>query len=289
MVGVVVVNRNSKKQLFLCVKSLMEANYWKECLLVVIDNNSTDTSLLLVKESFPDVTIIEMKENAGYAKANNMGISYLLRKGVQYVFILNPDTRVEKNAIKTMIDLIRKNKKVGIVGPKIYSQERKIWSAGGVIDVIRYSGGLVGLGESDHGQFNHVKEVDFISGTAMFVRKEVFNKIGLLPEDYFIYYEDVDFCMQARKEGFRLLFMPKAVIYHEESSYFGKNSPAHQYYMARNHLYFEGKYAPLVLQIREFFRLPKTISEHIQKKEMYALIGIRDYFLRRRGKHDYWS
>lgn len=289
MIGVVIVNRNSKKQLFICVKSIMEASDGKKCLIVVIDNDSTDTSLAMVRKSFPTVTIIEMKENTGYAKANNVGISYLLRKGAEYIFILNPDTIVEKHVIRKMVDYMSKHKRVGIVGPKIYSQEQNIWSAGGMIDKVRYSGGLIGLGENDYDQYDDIKEVDYISGTAMCIKKEIFKKIGFLPEDYFIYYEDVEFCIKAKRAGFKAIYLPDAIIYHDESSYFGKNSPAHQYYMARNHLYFEEKYAPLILKIREICRLPKTILEHIQRKETYALVGIRDYFLRKRGKRDYWS
>jgi len=195
-----------------------------------------------------------------------------------------------------MLAAMEKDETVGIAGPKIYNASQhsrcvqgftKIWSCGGKIDPMRYSGGLIGIGEKDRGQYDRKGKVDYVSGTAMLIKREVLDMTGLFHGKYFGYYEDVELCLRAKKAGFRVIFVPKAVICHKESSSFGKNSPAQSYYMARNHLLFLERNAPWQIKIRELIRLPKTIREHWQRGETFALLGIRDYCLRRFGKRDY--
>lgn len=310
--GIVIVNWNSKKEILTCLKSLKKAGYINNVL--VVDNRSKED--LRCKIYDLRIKIIKNKENLGYAEGNNVGIRYLLEKGTKYILILNPDTIIGKDTVGKLLKAMENDKRIGIVGPKIYAKEKNslrcarfldsvptvrqdfarndkkrsnyhIWSCGGVIDKYRYSGGLIGLGEKDSGQYDRKREVDYISGTAMLVRREVFETIGLLESKYFAYYEDVELCVKAKKAGFKVVFAPQTVITHIESSSFGKNSPAHSYYMARNHLLFVERNASLLIKIRELIRLPKTVWEHRKKREKFALLGIRDYTLGRFGKKDY--
>lgn len=230
--------------------------------------------------------VIENKSNLGYAGGHNVGIRYALGRGAEYVLILNPDIDLHKNCVEEMLKTFKNNHNIGIVGPKILDQDGKIWALGGKLDKKRYTAGLIGYGQKDSNN-NRIIEPDFVSGTAMLVKKEVFEKIGLFREDYFLYYEDVDFCLRAKKAGFRLAINPKAKITHYASSTVGKNSPFMQYYMARNHLMLVERFGPLSVQIRELLRLPKTLYDARLKK--YELLGIRDYFLRRFGKNDNWG
>jgi len=300
-VGIVIVNWRSKGVILECLESIKKAGYLKS--VVVVDNGSEDGSVEKIKNQKSKIKIIENKENLGFAQGNNVGIRFLLgidsstgvslrhRRIPKYILILNPDTQINKNTIPNLLKTMDEDKKIGIAGPKILfpsppGRDFRIWSCGGVIDKNRFSAGLIGLGEVDRGQYDKIKEVDFISGTAMMVRREVFQRCGLFNPLYFIYYEDVELNLKAQRLGFKTVFVSSAEIVHRESSSIGKNSSTQEYYMARNHLLFVERNAPFLIKVRELLRLPKTLYEHWQKREKYALLGIGDYFLRRLGKRN---
>lgn len=287
--GIVIVNWRNKKVILDCLVSIAKAGYLAN--VVVVDNGSDDGTIeeLRIKNYESRIKVIKNKQNLGFAEGNNVGIRYLLSKGTKYILILNPDTLIDKKMIKILLDEMEKDETIGIAGPKILSPNGYLWSCGGILDKKRYSGGLIGLNRKDNGQDERIKEVDYISGTAMMIKRAVFEKIGLFEKKYFIYYEDVELSLLAKKAGFKVVFVPWAVMHHLESSSFGKDSPAHEYYMARNHLQFVERNAPLIIKIREIVRLPKTIYEHAKRREKHALLGIRDFFLRRWGRRDYWS
>lgn len=231
------------------------------------------------------VFVDNKKDNVGYAGGINKALKGNISK-YDYFFILNPDIVLKKDCLRNLLSVIAVDKDLGIVGPKILDTKGHIWAMGGELNPIRYSGGLLHYGKPNRAFKEKLVITDFISGTAMLIRKEVFEKIGLFRDDYFLYYEDVDFCLRARKAGFCLAVVPSAEIVHAASSSTGKGSPLMQYYMARNHLIFMQRFAPLHLKIRELIRLPKTLYQ--AKKRKYELLGIRDYFIRKWGKNDYW-
>lgn len=284
---ILIVNWNNKNVLLECLRSIRDAGYEKHTL--VVDNNSSDASVRALQKDFPGVQILELNENAGYSGGNNLGIKLLIKQSTDYIFILNPDTIICKDTIPKLFKALKSTGRTGIVGPKIYDMKGKIWSCGGVIDKKRFTGGLIGFGENDTGQYDQAREVDYIPGTAMLIKKEVLEEIGLFEEKYFIYYEDTELSVRARKAGYQIAIVPQAIINHKESSSFGKKSEAHSYYMARNHLLFLERNAPIFTKARELIRLPKTIWEHMERKEKWAVIGIKDYFLRRFNRRDYWS
>lgn len=286
--GIVIVNYNSQNVILGCLKSLRDAGDFLSHTLIV-DNRSQDISSDVIKKAYPQIKILKLNRNFGFGTANNYGIKYHLEKGAEYIFLLNPDTSVGKNSIKILLKGIDKHKRYGICGPKIYSKDKIIWSCGGLLDKKRYSGGLIGLGEIDGGQYEDIRKVDFVSGTAMLIKREVFEKIGFFSGEYFLYYEDVDLCFRARIAGYEAIYLPSADINHLGSATIVRNSPMHQYYMARNHLLFIEKYAPRKTFLREILRMPKTVYEHYYKKEKYAILGINDYLLRRFGKSGYWN
>ncbi|MEX2007825.1 MAG: glycosyltransferase family 2 protein [Candidatus Levyibacteriota bacterium] len=257
--------------------------------VIIADNRSTDKTLQQIKK-YNFVKLIKNKKNLGFSAGNNVGIKYAFKKGADVIFLLNPDTVLPKNFLKNFqegTELLLNSNAVGIIGPKIYDEKGKLWSAGGTIDERRYSAKLTGYGSVDVGQYNANIDLDYVSGTAIFIKKEVFEKIGLLKEDYFLYYEDVDFCFRAKKAGFKLAIDPNITITHNASSSVGKNSSVMQYYMARNHMLFVERFAPLKVRVREIVRLPKTIYKAKHRK--YELLGIKDYLLRRFGKNVNWS
>lgn len=291
--GIVIVNWNNEDVILDCLRSIQVAGFISS--VVIVDNASSDGSLINLKSQISpkefqrnstgqaNIKIIRNKENLGYSGGNNCGIKFLLGKGAKYILILNPDTEVEKRAIARMLQMMEKDPTIGIAGPKIFDKEGKIWSCGGEIDKKRFSGGLIGLGKKDTGQYDKELPVDYISGTAIMVKREVFEEIGLFNEDYFAYYEDVELCWRAKQKNFKIIFVPNAIICHKASSSFGQQAGKKSFYMARNHLLFVERNAPILIKARELIRLPKTIWEHLSKKDKFALLGIRDYFLWRFG------
>lgn len=255
--------------------------------VIIVDNNSSDRTVQIVHKKYPLVTMITSQTNDGYGAGNNKGISLALKRGAKYIFIINPDIVLPKAIYINLLKVFTLDQKIGIVGPTVLDENGLIWGEGGIIDPVRYSGGLINFGKTQKNRRKGIVDVDYVSGTAILIKREVFETIGLFPTNYFLYYEDVDFSHRAKKEGFRVTINRDETIVHYASSSVGKNSPAMQYYMARNHLLFLETFAPLYTRIRELIRLPKTLYQ--ARDRTYELLGIRDYFLRRFGKRDYWS
>jgi len=258
--------------------------------VVAVDNGSTDSSVKRIRKEFPDITLLENYRNLGFADGVNKGIKYALDNKADYVFLLNNDAVLAKGCLKRLVERMRRGRNIGIIGPKIYymqSKLKRIWYAGGKVDKWRFSAGHIGHKEIDEGKFNEEKEIDYVSGAAILVKKEVFEKIGFFNPDYFLYYEDADFCLRARSEGFRVLYHPAAVVYHK-ASVFHKN-PLFHYYMTRNHFLFLEKHASVVVKIREYLRLFLTLVEILAEEpeiRRARLFAIEDYFKRRFGKSE---
>lgn len=258
---------------------------------LIIDNGSTDSSLRKIKglkKGFSNLTVLENYRNLGFAEGVNRGIEYALKKEADYIFLLNNDALLGSRALAKLVDRARKRKKAGIIGPKIYyyqSKIKRIWFAGGKIDRRRFTAGHIGYQEEDIGRYDKETETDYVTGAAMLIKRSVFEKIGLFDPSYFLYYEDVDFCLRANAEGFRLIYYPKAVVYHKISVF--HKDPFYCYYMTRNHFLFLEKHAPLFIKIREILRLPITLLEIAAEKpeiKKFRIYGLMDYFKRQFGK-----
>ncbi|MCX6761692.1 MAG: glycosyltransferase family 2 protein [Candidatus Moranbacteria bacterium] len=212
-VSIVVLNYNGKDCLRGSLASLFCLGY-PNFEVVAVDNNSIDGSLESARQSFSRATFIKNEHNLGFSAGNNVGIKYSLERMAEYVLLLNNDTVVKKDFLSRLIESAESDKTVGILSPLIFARDgRAVWFSGGKIDWLRM-------------KTEHKKELiesnftrsDFISGCAMLVRAEVFTKIGLLDEDFFLYWEDADFSVRAKKAGFGLLVVAGAQITHLEKS-----------------------------------------------------------------------
>jgi GT2 family glycosyltransferase len=212
-VNIIVLNYNGKNVLKKCLSDLFCLGY-SNFEVVVVDNNSSDGSFERAKLNFPRATFIKNEQNLGFSAGNNVGIKYSLEKKADFVLLLNNDTELERNFLNKLVESALVNEAVGIFSPLIFSGDRKtIWFSGGEIDWLRMkTAHKKDLIRSDYALS------DFISGCAMFVRAEVFAKIGLLDEDFFLYWEDVDFSVRAKRGGFSLLVVANSKIYHLEKS-----------------------------------------------------------------------
>lgn len=212
-VNIVVLNYNGKDCLKKCLTSLFCSPY-PNFEVVVVDNNSQDGSLESAKLAFSRVTFIKNEHNLGFSTGNNVGIKYSLEKMADYVLLLNNDTEVEKDFLSQLVKSASANEEAGILSPLIFTGDKKsVWFSGGKIDWLRM--------KTTHEQKlikSDFADSDFISGCAMLVRAEVFRKIGLFDEDFFLYWEDADFSVRAKKAGFSLLVCANSHVRHFEKS-----------------------------------------------------------------------
>lgn len=290
-VAVIIVNWNGKKDTIECLASVSKLSAVR-CQLsaIVIDNASTDGSVTAIKKLFPKIEIIQNSENLGFSGGNNLGIKKSLNDGADFVWLLNNDTTVDKNALSALLEVF-KNSLVGIAGSKIYfypgcefhrdrykkSELGKVlWYAGGIIDWNNMYASHRGVDEVNNCKFDKIEETEFVTGCSMMVKRELFEKIGLLDEKFFAYLEDLDFCLRAKRAGYKLLYVPNSIIWHKNAGSSGVGSGLHQYYMTRNRLLAGMRYAPVrtkLALLRQAARYVASRSDVRRKAVLDALMG----------------
>lgn len=235
-VFIIILNYNGKDVLKDTLESVYKLNY-PNYQVVVVDNDSTDESFEDARFTYGKFNFIKNSHNIGFAAGNNVAIKWSLEKMADYIFLLNNDAIIEKNCLLTLIGEAEKNSKVGILSPIIYKEDNKqVWFSGGKINWIKM--------RAEH--TISIKETQYITGCAMLIRKEVFKKIGLLDEKFFLYYEDVDFSFRARQNGFKLKIVPQAKVFHFEKSSKNLNKI---YYLVLSAILFFRKNSNFILKI----------------------------------------
>ena len=271
-VAIIILNFKLKSLTLKCIESVKKSLY-KSIEIIVVDNGSNDGLEDEIKK-FPNITFIQTGKNLGYTGGNNRGIKEALKRKVDFIFILNPDTYVDKNCIKNLVEGIEEVR-AGVAGPKIYfGKSKKIWHAGGVMDDLNVIGTHRGVDQEDKGQFDKVCEVDFVSGAAFFVKAEVFEKIGFFDERYFLYYEDADFCLRAKRGGFKIFYIPNALVYHFNAASAGLGSPLQDYYITRNRMLYGSKFLSFRTRFALFREAFKNLGNPMRRLAFFDfLIG----------------
>jgi len=241
-VSIVIINWNGYEDTYECIESLMKITY-KNLEIVVVDNGSDTDDVLDLENKFEKVKVLRNKENLGFSGGNNIGINYSLKQNSDFILLLNNDTTVNDNFLEPLVEKSLVTKDIGIIAPQInyYSNPKRIWSAGGKISKIRGSGfAFSNKLEIEHS--NLLKEVTFVSGCCMLIKKEAFEKVGLFDEKYFLYTEDTDFCYRVNKTGLKIYITAESKIYHKvNKSTETTFSTLPLYYNTRNRLYFSKK------------------------------------------------
>lgn len=243
-IGVILVNYNGKEYNEECIKSIFKSSY-SNLQVIVVDNGSKDGSPELLREKFGDkINLIMTGENLGFSGANNIGIKKALDDNCEYVVLLNNDTIIDKNLFYNMLKA-SKEESDAVISPKIYYYDNRdiIWSAGADM---RWKKGVTdqrGINQKDDGRYNKREKVEFATGCCLFIPSKVIKKVGYLTDDYFLYYEDTDYCMRIREKGFNIIYEPTAILYHKESASTGGNlSKLYIYYNTRNRLIFNKRF-----------------------------------------------
>lgn len=236
---IIILNYDGKDTIRACLESVYKSDY-PNYEVIISDNASRDGSAELAKKYFSRVHFILNEKNIGFAAGNNVAIRFALEKFADYIFLLNNDATLGKDTISKLAAEAEKNEKGGIISPVILDKYDKIWFAGGGIKWLKMRT------EHHRDTLQYVSTTDYVSGCAMLVKKDVFREIGLLDEKYFLYYEDADFCLRARKKGFQCLVVPDARVTHFEKS--GNNLENKTYWLVLSGLIFFKKNAPAILK-----------------------------------------
>ncbi|MBL8120139.1 MAG: glycosyltransferase family 2 protein [Anaerolineae bacterium] len=294
-VSIIVLNYNGREDTLACLRSLQHVTY-PNLRVVMVDNASTDGTVEAVRAAHPEVTILETGANLGFTGGNNAAIKEAIQQGADYVMLLNNDTIVAPDFVSVMVEVMEKDPTIGVTGPMIYyySNPEVIWSAGGEIDWKHGTTSMIGLNEVDLSQFGlSPRGVDFISGCALMARREVWEKVGLLDDQFFMYYEETEWCVRAGRAGYKLAVVPMAMIWHRISIEERAVSPRTYYYMVRNRLLFLHKtratYQPWFYTITEYARTFMSWSLRPKWQNRRHLRGtmlkaVRDYSRGRYGQ-----
>ena len=208
--------------------------------VIVVDNASKADEATTIQQRYPQVKVIPSEKNLGFAGGNNLGIKAAQGK---YLFFINNDAllKPQTSNIKLLINRLESSPKIGAVCPKIRFSwgNNPIQFAGYTpLSPITMRNRAIGFGEEDCGQYDTAHPTPYAHGAAMMVKREVIKKAGVMPECYFLYYEELDWSMMIRRAGYEIWYEPTCTVYHKESQTTGQNSPLRTYYITRNRLLF---------------------------------------------------
>jgi GT2 family glycosyltransferase len=293
LIYIVILNSNRRDDTLACLASLAESTYQNQK-IIVLDNKSTDGSVEAVRLAFPNVQIINLADNLGYAGNNNVGIEEAIKREADWVLVLNEDTILSPDCLVELVKVGESDPKIGIVGPMVYHHNEPdvIQSAGGMLGKYWQSQHL-GKNELDRGQFRSPHPVEWISGCAILVRKAVIQQVGMLDANFFIYWEETEWCIRASRSGWQIVHVPQAKIWHKGVQRDYQPKPSFTYYGIRNHLLLLSKHkAPWDVRLYNWIQILRTfISWSVRpkwkdKREHRDAIwkGIVDFIHHRWGK-----
>lgn len=302
LVSIVILSWNNSQDTIECLSSVLGLSYPNYSILIV-DNGSTDDSVRKIRDRYADIEIIETYTNLGYAEGNNVGIRHAIRSKADYILVLNNDTLVETNMLTELVQVAESNLDVGMVGPTMYctSPNDRLFAAGSFVLWRQGSLNHRGMFElpGSYVSRSNPELVDFIVGCGVLVSRIMIEEIGLLESKYYLNFEDVEWGVRANRNGFKVLYAPKAIMWHKVSATLGLASPANTYYMTRNALLFFWENAHsflerwwVVLQI--IFRTLRSVvawtlkSKYREKtykqKSKANILALRDFTLGHYGE-----
>ncbi|MCL6274723.1 glycosyltransferase family 2 protein [Muricauda sp. 2012CJ35-5] len=275
LVSIITINYNESNvtlDMLESARNLTYSNYE----IIVVDNASPNDNPDIIKEKYPEVVLIKSLENLGFAGGNNLGVKQA--KG-GYLLFINNDTIVPPDFIQPLVETLQNDESIGMVSPKIKFH----WDP----SLIQYAGytpmnhwtirnNSIGYHQKDDGTYDKPGETQSIHGAAMMVPRTVVDKVGMMTEVYFLYYEEHDWAEMIKRGGYRIYYQPKSYILHKESISTGKFSPLKTYYISRNRILFARRnFKPFQLVVSMLFQslvsVPKNSLKFLVKREFEHL------------------
>lgn len=281
LVSVIALNWNTTELTCDFLRSINELGTYKNLEIIIVDNGSKEDPTAALLAVNPGVKVILTGKNLGFAGGNNVGIR--AAKG-DYLFIVNNDTEFTPHLIESLIEPFSTDPAVGVVCPKIrFFYNRNVIQYAGFNPINVYTGRTTAVGslEEDHGQHDTPGYTEGAHGCAMMVKREVIEKTGMFPEKFFLYYEEWDWSLRIIREGYKIFYQPKALIYHKESMTVGKQNPLKTYYHTRNRILFmrrnmSGFHFSIFICFFTLFTVPKSILKYLFTRQFTHL----KYFLK---------
>lgn len=260
VLSVITVNYNGYKDTCELIDSIPFSDNME---VIVVDNASTNDEASSILQKYPQITVLRSEKNLGFAGGNNLGIK--AAKG-KYLFLVNNDTIFKDFRADALIARLESSPQIGMICPKI----RFAWGNNPIqfagytpLSPITIRNQSIGFGEEDNGQHDTPHQTPYAHGAAMMVKREVIEKVGLMPECYFLYYEELDWSMMITRAGYKIWYEPSCTIYHKESQSTGQNSPLRTYYITRNRL---------LLVKRNF----KGLTKYASYAYLTGIVALRD-------------
>lgn len=293
-VGVVVVHYGDWRLTHKCITSLKR--YSKSTIpIFIVTPNYQQRQISTIAQKYSSVFVIPLKGNLGFAGSSNAGIKTALANQNESVILLNNDTYINSDIVTGMQECIKKNDRIGLISPKIYfapgkeyytkeykrkQRGRVIWYAGGKIDWANIYPFHRGVDEVDIGQYNRLSDTDFATGCCVCITKKLIDTIGFFDPKYFLYFEDVDLSIRAKRANFKVIYNPQVAIWHfNASSTENPGSNLHVYYQTRNRLYFGYKYATARVKKSLFLESIRFLLTDTVKRK-----AVIDYYFGRMGQ-----
>lgn len=243
LVYIIVLNYNGYQDTLECLESLGRVTYGN-FRVAVVDNCSTDGSEKEIRANYPGHTFIQTGRNLGYAGGNNAGIRLALEGRADYVCLLNNDTTVTPDFLEPLVNLLEQDRTAGIAGPMVcdYYDQDVIQATGSRADL--YLGKFYQLNQGKKkDEVRGVLEVDYVAGACLLIRSGLIQEIGMVPEEYFLFFEETEWCLKARRAGQKVVCVCESLIHHKGSKSTEKVRGIQEYYMTRNQIIFEKRNA----------------------------------------------
>ncbi|WP_026752234.1 glycosyltransferase family 2 protein [Sediminibacterium sp. C3] len=271
-VSIITVNFNHSHVTDELLDSIRSRNTYKNIEIIVVDNGSKDNPVPIWESKYPEVHFIRSEANLGFAGGNNLGLNSATG---DYLFFVNNDTEFTEGLIDKLVDTLVQHPEVGVVSPKLlyFDQPEMLQYAGYTpMNYFTARNACIGQFETDKGQYDQlVGPTGFAHGAAMMVTREAIQKSGPMAENFFLYYEELDWADRIRRNGFDIWVNMKATIYHKESISVGKKSALKEYYMNRNRILFIRRNAPFLKAVCFYFYFllivtPRNLLTYIREK-----------------------
>lgn len=285
LVSIITINLNQAEITECLLDSILTKNTYPNVEIIVVDNGSTVDPVPDWKIKYPTVNFIRSEVNLGFTGGNNLGIAEA--KG-DYLFVINNDTEVTSTVITQLVETSEKHPQIGVISPKInYFDKTDVLQYTGYTDMNYYTARnqCIGQFEVDEGQYDYLTgKTGYAHGAAMLVKREVLEKVGAFSDNFFIYYEELDWCERIKKAGYEVWVDMNALLYHKESMTVGKNSGFKEYYMNRNRILFIRKHAPpfAFFVFTLFYAtvvIPATVLRYVLKKQTRFIPVLKDAVL----------
>ncbi len=270
LISIIALNWNTTAVTCDFLHSIRDQNTYSNIEVIVVDNASKEDPTAAFLEAYPKARIVRNSANLGFSAGNNAGIR--IAKG-EYLFIVNNDTEFTPGLLEGLLQIFEAYPDAGMASPKFH-----YFFAKGTIEYAGYQAvnpftgrnAMVGCKEPDNGQYNEIVQTNYVHGGGMMIPRKVVDEVGVMPEEFFLYYEEFDWSEQVKRKGYKIYYQPKSLIYHKESMTTGKSSPLKTFYLTRNRILFMRRNMPLPVKMVfalyfTFMTIPKNTLQYLLK------------------------